>query len=123
MNRHKDRRRRRDRKSRSNRRKILRRGGRPRLAVFRSSRYIYAQVIDDVAGRTLAAASSREAELGKPAEGLSSKTGVAASVGVALAERALKAGVEAVVFDRRYYKFHGRVKALAEAARKQGLKF
>jgi len=114
---------RRARKARSSRRKVLRRGGRPRLAVFRSHRYIYAQVIDDVAGRTLAAASSREQGLGEPAPETKGKVGIAWRVGEALAERAKTAGVEKVVFDRRHYKFHGRVKALADGARKGGLDF
>lgn len=123
MNRQRDRRRRRSQKARCTRQKVLRRGGRPRLAVFRSSRFIYAQVIDDAEGKTLAAASSRESDLASAPEGMSNKVGVAASVGAVVAERARKAGIETVVFDRRYYKFHGRVKALADAARKGGLKF
>jgi large subunit ribosomal protein L18 len=97
-------------------------GGRPRLSVFRSSKHIYAQIIDDAAGRTLAAASSKE-------EGLRGalKTGAdkaaAEAVGKLIAERAKAAGVTAVVFDRGGYIFHGRVKALAEAAREGGLSF
>ena len=96
--------------------------GRPRLSVFRSGKHIYAQVIDDSAGRTLAAASSLDGAL---REGL--KTGAdkdaAAAVGKLVAERALAAGVSAVVFDRGAYLYHGRVKALAEAAREGGLAF
>jgi len=97
-------------------------GGRPRLSVFRSGKHIYAQVIDDSQGRTVAAASSLE----KPMrEGL--KTGAdkdaATAVGKLVAERALAAGVTAVVFDRGPYIYHGRVKALAEAAREGGLSF
>ncbi|MBV9735193.1 MAG: 50S ribosomal protein L18 [Acidisphaera sp.] len=96
--------------------------GRPRLSVFRSSKHIYAQVIDDAAGRTLAAASSLDRAL---REGL--KTGAdkaaAAAVGKLLAERALAAGVGQVVFDRGAYLYHGRVKALADAAREGGLAF
>ncbi|MGG5809755.1 50S ribosomal protein L18 [Falsiroseomonas sp. CW058] len=100
----------------------LKSGGRPRLSVFRSGRHIYAQVIDDKAGRTVAAASSLE----KPMrEGL--KTGAdrdaATAVGKLVAERALAAGVTAVVFDRGPYIYHGRIKALAEAAREGGLSF
>lgn len=100
----------------------LKSDGRPRLSVFRSGKHIYAQVIDDNAGRTLAAASSLE----KPMrEGL--KTGAdkaaAAAVGKLVAERALAAGVVEVVFDRGPYIYHGRVKALAEAAREGGLSF
>jgi large subunit ribosomal protein L18 len=97
-------------------------GGRPRLSVFRSGKNIYAQVIDDAQGRTLAAASSLDKTL---REGL--KTGAdkaaATSVGKLLAERALAAGVTEVVFDRGSYLYHGRVKALAEAAREGGLAF
>jgi large subunit ribosomal protein L18 len=96
--------------------------GRPRLSVFRSSKHIYAQVIDDQAGRTLAAASSLDAALR-----VQLKTGAdqaaAEQVGKLIAERAKSAGVEAVVFDRGAYRFHGRVKALAEAARAGGLIF
>ncbi len=92
---------------------------RPRLAVFRSNRYIYAQIIDDDAGRTLAAASSREAALADKT--LTVET--AAEVGKLVAARAADAGVNSVVFDRGGYQYHGRVKALAEAARKAGLTF
>ncbi len=94
-------------------------GDRPRLAVFRSNRYIYAQVIDDSEGRTLASASSQEADLRASALNIST----AAKVGELLAGRAKDAGVNAVVFDRGGYKFHGKVKALAEAAREAGLDF
>ncbi len=92
---------------------------RPRLAVFRSNRYIYAQVIDDVAGHTLAAASSREADLKKKT--LTIET--AAAVGKLVAGRAGEAGVTEVVFDRGDFAYHGRVRALADAAREAGLKF
>jgi large subunit ribosomal protein L18 len=96
--------------------------GRPRLSVFRSGKHIYAQVIDDAAGRTLAAASSLDRDLRT-----SLKTGAdkdaASAVGKLVAERALAAGVSAVVFDRGAYLYHGRVKALAEAAREGGLAF
>ncbi|HEV7457277.1 MAG TPA: 50S ribosomal protein L18 [Roseococcus sp.] len=97
-------------------------GGRARLSVFRSGRHIYAQVIDDAAGRTVAAASSLEKTLRE-----SLKTGAdkdaAVTVGKLVAERALAAGVSAVVFDRGPYLYHGRVKALADAAREGGLSF
>ena len=97
-------------------------GGRPRLSVFRSGKHIYAQVIDDAHGRTLAAASSLDtglrAELKTGAD-----TSAAAAVGKLVAERALAAGVSAVVFDRGSYLYHGRVKALADAAREGGLAF
>jgi large subunit ribosomal protein L18 len=97
-------------------------GGRPRLSVFRSSQHIYAQVIDDRSGQTLAAASTLDKELrGKLKTG--ANTAAAGEVGKLVAERAKAAGVERVVFDRGSYLFHGRVKALAEAAREGGLKF
>jgi len=96
--------------------------GRPRLSVFRSGRHIYAQVIDDAAGRTLAAASSLDAGLRAEKRGGTDRA-AAAAVGKLIAERALAAGVSAVVFDRGAYLYHGRVKALAEAAREGGLAF
>ena len=95
-------------------------GNRPRLSVHRSGRHIYAQIIDDVAGKTVASAST----LGKD---IKAKTGAtadaAAAVGKAVAERAKKAGVSQVIFDRGGFLFHGRVKALADAAREGGLEF
>ncbi len=105
-------------------RRSLRRAGngRPRLSVFRSSKHIYAQVIDDAAGRTLAAASSLDTGLKTDL-----KTGAdvtaAGAVGKLIAERAMAAGIARVVFDRGGYLFHGRVKALADAAREGGLDF
>jgi large subunit ribosomal protein L18 len=93
--------------------------GRPRLSVHRSGRHIYAQVIDDRAGQTVAAASSLE----KGFDGTGATVEAAAAVGKALAERARAAGVTAVVFDRGGFLFHGRVKALADAAREGGLEF
>ena len=96
--------------------------GRPRLSVFRSSKQIYAQVIDDDAGRTLAAASSLEKDTrGKLKTGANVEA--AAEVGRMIAERAVQAGVKQVVFDRGSYLYHGRVKALADAAREGGLEF
>jgi large subunit ribosomal protein L18 len=95
---------------------------RPRLNVFRSSSHIYAQVIDDVAGRTLAAASDLDAPLAAETSG-KNKTERAVAVGKAVAERAKAAGVEKVVFDRGGYQYHGRVRALANAAREAGLGF
>ncbi|MEM8877503.1 MAG: 50S ribosomal protein L18 [Pseudomonadota bacterium] len=95
---------------------------RPRLSVFRSSKNIHAQVIDDVQGVTLAAASSLEKDLkGKLKAG--GNTDAAAAVGKLVGERAAKAGVTEVVFDRGAYLYHGRVKALADGAREAGLKF
>jgi large subunit ribosomal protein L18 len=96
--------------------------GKPRLSVFRSGKHVYAQVIDDGEGRTLAAASSIDKDLrAKLKTGAEKEAAVA--VGRAVAERAVKAGVSQVVFDRGGYHYHGRVKALAEAAREGGLKF
>ena len=96
--------------------------GRPRLSVFRSSKQIYAQVIDDANGRTLAAASSLEKDLrGKLKTG--SNTAAAVEVGKLVAERAKAAGVDKVIFDRGGYIYHGRVKALADAVRETGLEF
>jgi large subunit ribosomal protein L18 len=95
---------------------------RPRLCVFRSLTHIYAQVIDDVAGRTVAAASDVEKTLAAARDG-KKKMDVATAVGDLIARRAREKGVEQVVFDRGGYRFHGRVKALAEAARKAGLRF
>ena len=95
---------------------------RPRLNVFRSNAHIYAQVIDDTTGRTLISASSLDKELkGKVKNG--GNVTAAVAVGQLVAERALKANVTAVVFDRGGYKYHGRIKALAEASREKGLKF
>ena len=92
---------------------------RPRLCVFRSEKHIYAQIIDDVAGKTLVSASSVE----KDFEGSGSNKEAARKVGKTVAERAVKAGIEEVVFDRGGYIYHGRVQELAEGAREGGLKF
>jgi large subunit ribosomal protein L18 len=112
-----------DRRKQRVRRAVLKNSGRrPRLCVFRSSKHIYAQVIDDAAGRTLVAASSLEKDLKS-----SLKTGAdkaaATAVGKLVAERARKAGIDNVVFDRGGYRFHGRIKALADGAREGGLSF
>ncbi len=114
------------RRKRRVRKKIFGTPERPRLSVFRSCKHIYAQIIDDISGRTLVAASSltpqireRLAELKK--EG--GKTAVAKAVGELIGQRALEAGIKKVVFDRGGYKYHGRVKALAEGARAAGLEF
>jgi large subunit ribosomal protein L18 len=95
---------------------------RPRLAVFKSGRHIYAQVIDDGSGSTLAHASSLDAGVRKESPKGANKD-AAGKVGLLVAERAQKAGVKKVVFDRGGYRYHGRVKSLAEAARKGGLEF
>lgn len=95
---------------------------RPRLCVFRSNRYIYCQLIDDVAQVTLAQASSAEKELAKTLKSTKDQE-AAAAVGRLIAERAKALGITSVVFDRGGYRYHGRVKALAEAAREAGLEF
>src|SRR5215203_5479339 len=97
-------------------------GGRPRLSVFRSSKQIYAQIIDDARGHTVAAASSLEKDArGKLKSG--ADVDAAKEVGRMIAQRAVEAGIKQVVFDRGSYLYHGRVKALAEAAREGGLEF
>jgi len=100
--------------------KVKRFSGRPRLAVFRSHKHIYAQVIDDLAGKTLASASTQDKELRDSVKYGGNKA-AAAAVGKAIAQRAVAAGVTAVAFDRRHYKYHGRVAMLADAARDAGL--
>jgi large subunit ribosomal protein L18 len=95
---------------------------RPRLCVFRSARHIYAQIIDDDAGRTVVAASTLSKDL-PGSEPRLRKTAAAKAVGALVAEKALAAGIQQVVFDRGGYVFHGRLKALATAAREKGLKF
>ena len=100
------------------RRKVQGTGARPRLAIYRSLNHIYAQIIDDEAGRTIAAASTTEKDLRGASGG---NVEAAARVGRAIAARALSKGVESVVFDRGGYRYHGRVKALADAAREAGL--
>ena len=104
------------------RRKAIGNDQRPRLSVFRSLHHIYVQVISDQSGHTLASASTSSTDL---REGLKSKRNLAAAkaVGKAIAERCLKNGISSVVFDRNGFLYHGRVKALADAAREAGLKF
>ena len=109
----------RDRRRARVRRKLRGTSTHPRLSVYRSNKYIYAQVIDDNEGVTVAAASSQEPDL--RSDRLNVDT--AAKVGTLVAERAKEAGVTAVVFDRGGYKYHGRLKALADAAREAGLEF
>lgn len=99
--------------------KISGTAARPRLSVFRSAKHIYAQIIDDINGTTLAAASTVDKEF----EGLGSNKEAAKQVGVAVAKKALDKGIEEVVFDRSGYIYHGRIQALAEGAREGGLKF
>ena len=102
------------------RKKVAGTAGRPRLVITRSSRHITAQVVDDTVGRTLASASTLEADL-RAADG--DKTALARSVGALVATRAKEAGVEAVVFDRGGHAYHGRIAALADSARENGLRF
>jgi large subunit ribosomal protein L18 len=104
------------------RKKILGTADRPRLSVFRSARHIYAQLIDDTAGRTLAAASSIEPACRQSADA-GDKTAVANRIGKVIAERALEKGLKKVVFDRNGFLYHGRVKAVSDGAREGGLDF
>jgi large subunit ribosomal protein L18 len=112
----------RKRRHRRVRKRVVGTSQRPRFNVFRSLKHIYAQVIDDTRGHTLAAASTLDAELRDRVKGLT-KTEQAKLVGELLAQRALERGVKKVTFDRGGYKYHGRVKSLAEAAREGGLEF
>ncbi|MYA61390.1 MAG: 50S ribosomal protein L18 [Dehalococcoidia bacterium] len=105
------------------RRKVFGSAERPRMAVFRSLNNIYVQIIDDVQGHTLVAASSLDPDLRGQINGGKPKSEVAALVGSVIAERALDKGIKSVVFDRGGFKYHGRARALAEAARKGGLVF
>ncbi len=106
------------------RRRILGTTERPRLSIFRSSKHIYAQVVDDLSGKTLAAAGTLEGDIKSQLDkGYGGNKAAAAVVGKAVAERAKKAGIDKVCFDRRSYKYHGRVQALADAAREAGLQF
>ncbi len=104
------------------RNRLKRNAARPRLSVFRSHQNFYAQIIDDGAGRTLVAVSTLDKQVRETVRYGGNKT-AAAAVGKAIAQRALEAGITEVVFDRREYKYHGRVAAAADAAREAGLKF
>jgi large subunit ribosomal protein L18 len=104
------------------RRRMLGSTERPRLAVFRSSKHIYAQIIDDLAGKTLVSASTIDADVRSKVKSSANKQ-AAELVGSMLGERAKEKGIDKVAFDRRHYKYHGRVQALADAARKAGLQF
>lgn len=104
------------------RRKVSGTADRPRLCVFRSLNHIYAQVVDDVQGNTLVAASTLDAEIKSDSKG-KKKTGRAEQVGLLVAKRAVEKGISQVTFDRGGFKYQGRVQALADAARKGGLKF
>jgi large subunit ribosomal protein L18 len=103
--------------------KVIGTAARPRLAVFRSAKHIYAQLIDDAAGKTLAAATEAEVKDAKAQEGMEAKVAKAYATGMSLAEKAKKAGISAVVFDRGGFTYHGRIKALADGARAGGLEF
>ncbi len=105
------------------RKKISGTAERPRLSVFRSNRHIVAQIVDDESGNTIVAASSFSKELRDMGKVEGGKTGMAAEVGKLLAAKAKAKGIEKVIFDRGGYKYHGRVKALADGAREGGLKF
>ena len=119
MNKNKLRTLRRSRRKTGVRKRVMGVPGRPRLTVFRSLNHTYAQVIDDLSGRTLASASTKDKGFGGPTGNVEA----AKAIGTTLAERAKQAGVNAVVFDRNGYLYHGRVRALAEAAREGGLEF
>lgn len=102
------------------RKKISGTSEKPRLTVYKSLRHIYAQLIDDAAGRTIVAASTLDKEVGK---GMHGNVAAAKKVGTAIAQKALSKNITNVVFDKGGYKYHGSIKALADAAREQGLKF
>ena len=104
------------------RRRLFGTSERPRLAVFRSSKHIYAQVINDASGTTLAAASTLDPEI-RAQKSYGGNKAAASVVGRMIAERAKQAGIDKICFDRRSYKYHGRVEALAQAAREAGLQF
>ena len=103
--------------------KVVGTADRPRLTVFRSAKHIYAQLIDDAAGKTLAAARDTEIKKPEAPEGLVAKTALAYAIGTLIAEKAKKAGLAAVVFDRGGYAYYGRVNAVADGARAGGLEF
>jgi large subunit ribosomal protein L18 len=105
------------------RKRVLGTDERPRLSVFRSARHIYAQVISDETGRTLASASTLSAEVRDALSGKTGNKAAAAKVGELIARRASEAGVSSVVFDRNGFLYHGRIQSLADAARESGLKF
>jgi large subunit ribosomal protein L18 len=105
------------------RKKVFGTPERPRLSVYRSLKHIYAQIIDDTKGHTLVACSTLSPELREELKGKTKNKEAAKKVGLLLAKKALEKGIKKVVFDRGYYKYHGRVKALAEGAREGGLEF
>lgn len=105
------------------RRKVVGTPGRPRLTVYRSLKHIYAQIVDDSAGRTLVAVSTLSKDLRDSVKAVKSSVEASKLVGVSLAQKALERNIERVVFDRNGYRYHGNVKALADGARQGGLKF
>jgi large subunit ribosomal protein L18 len=113
---------RRQRRQRHVRKRLVGTPERPRLAIFRSSKHIYAQVINDATGTTIASASTRDPEI-RSQQAYGGNKSAAAIVGRIVAERAKQAGIDKICFDRRSYKYHGRVQALADAAREAGLQF
>jgi large subunit ribosomal protein L18 len=112
-----------ERRQRRVRKKVLGTADRPRLCVYRSLLHVYAQLIDDVQGRTLASCSSLDKALLDSVKAAKNKSDASFKVGESLGKKALEQGIEDVVFDRNRYQYHGRVKALAEGARKAGLRF
>jgi large subunit ribosomal protein L18 len=113
----------RERRKKHVRKKVMGTPSRPRLTVFRSNKNLYAQIIDDMDGRTLVAASTQEKAVSQKLAGSCANRGAAKVVGEALAAKAVEKGIKKVVFDRNGYPFHGRIRDLAEAARKGGLEF
>lgn len=111
------------RRQRRVRKKVVGTSERPRLCVYRSLRYVYTQLIDDVQGRTLVSCDSLDKEMMDALKNAKNKTDASFLIGQGLGKRALEKGIESVVFDRNRYEYHGRVKAIAEGARKAGLKF
>ena len=105
------------------RKKVLGVPEKPRMCIFRSSKHIYAQIIDDTTGRTLVSTSSLSKNLGEKIKGKGGNRQGAALVGADMAERAIQSGIKKVVFDRNGFLYHGRIKALSEAAREHGLEF
>jgi large subunit ribosomal protein L18 len=105
------------------RRKIRGEAGRPRLVVFRSNKHIYAQIVDDIAGKTLVGVCGSSKSVSDKVKGDEERFSESRAVGEEIARRALEKGIERIVFDRAGYRFHGRIKALADAARKAGLQF
>jgi large subunit ribosomal protein L18 len=111
------------RRQRRVRKRVIGTGERPRLSVFRSINHIYAQIVDDEAGHTLVSCSSLDKDMADKVKSAKTKSDISKLVGESLAQRAKERGVEQVVFDRNRYRYHGRVKALADGAREGGLQF